>query len=271
MGYKAMMQLKTEKKNGHLKRGVLVLALAILTAAVAAISGCASSASKVQVGPIAVTDSNGNQLSGTYTSMMVGGTTYVDAAVTNDTSLLGVDWTVSCGSEQTNLPAGEIDDSCGTFTPVHTASAPVPSYATSGTGVVTLYTAPSAPPKGGMVTLYAASTADHSRSSSVTIAIGGLPITIAFAPVPTSSLAVNGTASMKAVVTNDYVAGGVNWSVACTSISKSCGSFSATETASGVATTYTAPSTVPTGGVVTVTATSVTDSTKWVSAKITIN
>lgn len=271
MEYEAMMQPTTKKKSENTKRGVLVLAVALLAVVVAAISGCTSSASKVQVGPIAFTDIDGNQLSGTYTSMTVGATTYVDVAVTNDISLLGVDWTVSCGSELTNLPAGEVDDSCGTLTPVHTASAPVPSYATSGAGVVTIYTAPSAPPKGGMVTLYATSTADHSRSSSVTIAVGGLPITIAFAPVPASSLAVSGTAPIKAVVANDYVAGGVNWSVVCSSVSNSCGTLSATQTASGVATTYTAPSTVPSASVVTVTATSVTDSTKWVSAKIAIH
>lgn len=233
-------------------------------------SGCTSSPAnaKVQVGSIVFTDANGKQLSSTPTSMMVGTTAYVDVTVTNDSSLLGVDWTVACGSAQTTLPVGEIDTSCGTFVPIHTASAPVPSYATSGSGIVVLYTAPSSPPKDGVVTLYAAATADHSRFSSVTLTIGGLPISIAFAPAPPASLAVSGTTSLKAVVTNDYVAGGVNWSVSCGS--SACGSFSSTETASGVATTYTAPSSIPTGSSVTVTATSATDPTRWISANIAI-
>lgn len=252
-------------------RYLRIQTIVLLMAAGVVLSGCASNSSKVQVGPIAFTDADGSELSGTHTSMTVSTTTYVDVAVSNDTALLGVDWTVSCGSEDTTTrtTTTNVDDSCGTFSPVHTASAPVPSYATSGSGVVTLYTAPSSPPSGGMVTLHATSTADHSRTSSVTMAIGGLPITIAFAPTPTFSLAVNGTASIKAVVTNDYAGGGVNWSVACESIS--CGSFSAAKTASGVATTYTAPLSAPSGNAVEITATSATDSTKWVSAKITIN
>jgi hypothetical protein len=249
-------------------------ALAVLLGSVIALSGCSSSSStgKVQVGPIAFTDANGAQLGGTHTSMTAGATVYVDVALANDTAQLGIDWTVACGSAPpvgSPLPPGvPQDESCGIFTPVHTTSAPVPDYATSGAGIVTLFTAPPAPPKEGVVTLYAASTADHSRYSTVTLTILGLPISIAFAPVPPSSLPVNEATSLKAVLTNDYSAAGVKWTVSCGS--SSCGSLSAAQTASGVATTYTAPAAVPAGGVVTVTATSVTDSTKSISANITI-
>jgi hypothetical protein len=52
--------------------------------------------------------------------------------------------------------------------------------------------------------------------------------------------------------------------------SGACGSFNPTTTVSGTPTTYTAPSAVPTGNTVTVTATSVTDSTKSAPATITI-
>src|SRR6202012_5022903 len=58
------------------------------------------------------------------------------------------------------------------------------------------------------------------------------------------------------------------WSVTCGT--SSCGSFSPTSTQSGAATTYTAPANVPTGGTVTVMATSVTDGTAPASTIITI-
>jgi len=70
-------------------------------------------------------------------------------------------------------------------------------------------------PKEGVVTLYAAATADHSRYSSVTLTMVGLPISVGFAQTPPSSLSVNGTAPLKAVLTNDYVAGGARWTVTC--------------------------------------------------------
>jgi len=246
---------------------------ALPIAAVMMLSGCSSTSSKVLVGPIVFTDANGVQQGGAHTSMTVGGTTYIDVVLADDTEMLGVDWTVACGSAPppgTPLPPGvPVDDSCGTFTPIHTASGPVPQYAASGAGIVALYNAPAAPPKEGVVTLYAAATADHSRYSSVTLTMVGLPISVGFAQTPPSSLSVNGTAPLKAVLTNDYVAGGARWTVTCGSTT--CGSFSATQTASGVATTYTAPATVPTGGDVTVTVNSVTDPTKSVSASIAIH
>ena len=247
------------------------LAMMALGALLAA-GACSSKSAPdlIQVGPIAFTDANGNELGGTFTTITAGSTVYVDAALTNDKALLGVDWTVTCGSAPppgTPLPPGVTqDDSCGTFTPVHTASAPIPSYASSGSGVVTLFSTPPSPPKGGVVTLYAAATADHSRYSSVTLTIVGLPISIQFGTTPPSSMPVSGTTSLKAVLTNDYVAGGAIWSVTCGSTA--CGSFTSTTTASGVATTYQAPSAVPPGGTVAVIATSVTDPTKQTSAVI---
>lgn len=247
-----------------------MIALSVLLAA----GGCSSKTASnlIQVGPIAFTDANGSEVGGTFTTMAAGSTVYVDVALTDDKALLGVDWTVACGSAPppgTPLPPGVTqNDSCGTFTPVHTASAPVPSYASSGTGVVTLFTAPPSPPKDGVVTLYAAATGDHSRYSTVTLTIVGLPISIQFGTTPPATMPVSGTALLKAVLTNDYVSGGASWSVTCGATA--CGSFSSTTTASGVATTYHAPSAVPPGGTVAVTATSVTDPTKQISAVIAI-
>uniref|UniRef100_A0A372IJW3 Uncharacterized protein n=2 Tax=Paracidobacterium acidisoli TaxID=2303751 RepID=A0A372IJW3_9BACT len=239
------------------------------------LAGCSTSSIKPSTGPITFTTVNGSPLASFPASMAAGSTAYLMVNLGNDAQLLGADWTVSCTNEPpagTPLPPGEIvDQSCGTFAPVHTLGGPVPSYATSAASYVTLYTAPAVVPANGIVTLYAKATDDPSRYSSLTLTVTGLPISIAFAPAPPSTLAVSATASLKAVLTNDYASAGAKWTVACGAAgANACGSFSAAQTASGVATTYTAPSAMPAGSVVTITATSVSDTTKSVSAAITI-
>jgi hypothetical protein len=62
--------------------------------------------------------------------------------------------------------------------------------------------------------------------------------------------------SLRAIVTNDPAAAGVNWSVSCSA--SSCGSITP-QTASGVAANYQGPAAVPPGGAVTITASSVTN------------
>jgi hypothetical protein len=151
--------------------------LAALPALLAAlcILGCTSSSSPhPQVGAITFTNAFGNNETA-VTSLASGQGVYMDVAITHDPALLGANWSVSCQSQLppgTPLPPGETEDtSCGIFTPLHTSSGPIPSYATSGAGYVTFYTAPAAPPKGGTVTLYATSTSDPSQDSSVTLTI----------------------------------------------------------------------------------------------------
>ncbi|HSZ61818.1 MAG TPA: hypothetical protein VK828_08465 [Terriglobales bacterium] len=96
------------------------------------------------------------------------------------------------------------------------------------------------------------------------------PIVVTFStgfPPPTA-LETSATTGIAAVVTNDPKNAGVTFS--CVP-SKECGTFSPNPIASNVPTTYQAPSTIPAGGSVTITATSVTDPTKFVSATITID
>ncbi|HEY1742006.1 MAG TPA: hypothetical protein VGG18_02490 [Granulicella sp.] len=250
-------------------------AIALLLVGMAAVSGCSSSSSvsDIKVGPIAFTDANGVPLKPPPASLTTGQGTYVDVTLTNDPQLLGADWSVYCGSALppgSPLPPGQTqDESCGTFTPAHTTSGPIPSYVTSGTGYVAFYTAPPATPKLGTVTLYAVATSDHSKFSSVTLTIGGLPISVGFAPTPQATLRTGATTQLRVVLNNDVTDAGVNWTVICGS--SDCGSFAPVQTASAVDTIYTAPATVPTGGTVKVTATSIADPTKAVSATITIN
>lgn len=238
------------------------------------ISGCSSgnSSAKPQVGAIAFTDANATPIQKPLASLTVSQGTYLAVALTNDTQLLGADWSVSCGSAPapgTPLPPGQIqDESCGTFTPAHTMSGPVPSYVTSATGYVALYTAPAIPPKEGTVTLYASASSNHTRFSSVTLTVNGLPISVGFAPSPPPTLGLSASTQFKAVLSSDSSGAGVKWTVICGS--NACGSFSPAQTASGVVTTYTAPASVPTGGTVLLTATAIADPTKSFTATVQI-
>lgn len=249
-----------------------IVAIACSTAALTLLGCAAGSSMKPTVGPIAFTDANGKVAAAPLSALTAGFGTYLDVAISNDPQSLGVNWSVSCTNEPpvgTPLPPGQtVDQSCGTFTSLHTTSSPVPSYAANGNGIVTFYTAPTTPPKSGTVTLYASATSDPSSFSSVTVTINGLPITIGFSPSPPSTLEVNGTASIAAVLGNDLSSEGVTWTVTCPS--GPCGSFSANHTTSGSATTYTAPADVPAGNTVTITATSVADQTKSISYQVTI-
>ncbi len=182
-------------------------------------------------------------------SLVTSMTTSITAVVTNDSKNAGVTWTVTCSSA-----------ACGSFNPASTAS-----------GSATTYTAPTAIPTSGTVMVTATSVTDTTKSMSATITITApaAVISVALNPTPPTSLVTGTTASLTAVVSNDSKNAGVNWSVTCGS-SGACGSFNPTGTASGSATVYTAPAAVPTGNTVMVTATSVTDPTKFASATITI-
>jgi hypothetical protein len=168
------------------------------------------------------------------------------ATVTNDSSNAGVDWTATCGSND-----------CGSFSATHTAS-----------GTATTYTTPATTPSGGTVVVTAASTKNPARTATDTLTIAAAPISVSFQPAPPASLFTGATTSITANVTNDS-GGGADWTVTCGS--NDCGSFSPAHTASGGATAYTAPATVPFGGTVTIVATSTADPTKSATAAINVS
>ena len=85
---------------------------------------------------------------------------------------------------------------------------------------------------------------------------------------PPASLDTGAIAGIAADVANDPKNAGTNFS--CVPATE-CGTFTPSTIASNVPTSYQAPNTAPAGGSVTITATSVTDPTKFVSATITIN
>ena len=99
---------------------------------------------------------------------------------------------------------------------------------------------------------------------------GTTPSGIAVTVSPTTAtVAISGTQSFTATVSNDSVAKGVTWAASCAT-ANGCGSLSATTSSSGTAITYTAPAAVPSPATVTLTATSVSEGTKSASATITV-
>ena len=182
-------------------------------------------------------------------SLAINASVALSAAVTNNSASALINWSVSCGS------AG----ACGSFTPSQT-----------GSGGNTTYVAPGAIPAGATVTVTATLVGDSTKTATAAITITPpQAIAVSLLGVPPASLQVGATVAIAAKVTNDTSANPqVGWSVTCGS--GACGSFSPTTTFSESPTNFTAPTTIPSGNVVTVTATSETDATKSVSTNITI-
>jgi hypothetical protein len=105
---------------------------------------------------------------------------------------------------------------------------------------------------------------------STTLAINSA-VTVAVSPVSVKLTVSTGTQQFVATVGNDPQNGGVNWNLSGAGCSgAACGTLSATSSASGASITYNAPPAVPSPATLTLTATSVSDSTISNSALITI-
>jgi dienelactone hydrolase len=194
-----------------------------------AIAGCGGGGGETQL-PVAVS------VTVSPFTVQAGATAQVTAIVTNDPAGKGVIWAVSCSVAP-----------CGTVSPSSTAS-----------GVATTYTAPASAPASDLaVTITATSVASSSASASAAVTVPGATPTVLITPVP-NTVAAGTTVQFTATVTNDPANKGVTWAVQCSGAD--CGTISPTATASGAATTYTAPAAIPTGNLdVLVTATSVSE------------
>ncbi|HXY16479.1 MAG TPA: choice-of-anchor D domain-containing protein [Terriglobales bacterium] len=178
-------------------------------------------------------------------TVQAGGTVQFIATVSNDSSNKGVSWTVSCPTAP-----------CGTVSPPTTPS-----------GVTAIYTAPAILTPGGFgVTVTANSVASplDSDSAIVTVSADTISVSLANATVPV------GTAEqLTATIDYDPAKKGISWSVSCASAD--CGSLNPPMTASGAATTYTAPKAFPAGDLsVTITATSAANPAITNSVDITV-
>ncbi len=165
-------------------------------------------------------------------------------ATVSGTSNQSVTWTVTCGVV-----------SCGTLS--------------SNTSNPTTYTAPGPPASNLTVTITARSTADPTKSASTTISVPAISVSVS----PNSaSVVVSTTQNFTATARNDPSATpNVTWTLSGTGCSgATCGTLSATSSASGTPVVYTAPAAVPAPPTVTLTATSATDGTKTATATITV-
>ena len=173
-------------------------------------------------------------LSPTMAQVVTGGQQQFSATVANNTNT-AVTWSIA-GSGCTGATCGII----------------------SASG---LYTAPPSVPSPAQVSVTATSVADSSKSATAVVTII-LPVAITISPT-TVQLLVGKTHQFTATVSNTSNTA-VSWSVAgsgCTGAA--CGTIST----SGL---YTAPSTVPSPALISVTATSVADATKSATASVTI-
>ena len=229
---------------GSAAAGVTVNATSVADntkSAVATITVTASAAIAVTVSPAAATLQAGV------------GTQSFFATVQNDGQNKGVTWSLS--------GAGCTGATCGSL-----------SASASASGAAIVYTAPVSVPSPAAVTLRATSVADASKSAAVGITITSQPV-IAVAVAPTGAVvqAGGGTRNFSVAVQNDAQSKGVRWSLSGAGCSgNTCGSLSATSSASGGVVTYSAPANAPNPNGVTLTANSIADSTKSAAAAITV-
>lgn len=211
--------------------------LAVSLAATSIADATKSSSATIVVPHVAIAISPSSAIT------LAGDTTTFTATIANDASNQGVTWAASCGAE-----------ACGTFAPVSTAS-----------GVATTYTAPAPPAADLHVAITATSVADSPARAGAAVAVPA--ILVAVQP-DTIMVPANTSTQLTATVTNDLVNSGVSWTLSCSP--EPCGSIAPLSTASGAATTYTAPTQPPDDLTVTITANSVADTTKSSSSWATV-
>jgi hypothetical protein len=177
----------------------------------------------------------------------------LSAQVTNDPFNAGVTWALTANGSNCS-PA------CGTLT-----SGAAPSFSAT-------YTPPSNAPTGANAkpTITAASVTDPTQSDSFSFSF---PISVTIAPKFTVQLVEAAPVTLTAQVLDDLAGAGVTWTLTAggASCSPACGTLTSSAAPSFSA-TYTPPSNQPSGADVspTITATSVTDSTKSDSFTFTI-
>jgi hypothetical protein len=212
-------------------------------AAISVASAASPAAITVAVSPAAV-------------SVQTGHTQSITATVQNDTQNKGVNWTLT--------GAGCTGAACG-----HLSAASSPS------GAAITYTAPANVPSPASVAATATSVADPSKTAVATITVtsattpaAGIAVTVN----PTAvSVQTGQTKSITATVQNDTQNKGVTWTLTGVGCSGTfCGTLSATSSASGAAITYTAPVRVRSLGVLSLTATSMADTSKAAVTAITV-
>jgi hypothetical protein len=116
----------------------------------------------------------------------------------------------------------------------------------------------------GMVTLGGCGGGTGSSSESVPSTIS-----VSFENSPPATLQLNATTTITAIVDNDSTNAGVDWSLSCGSASD-CGTLNPAHTASGIPTAYTAPSAIPSGTTVAISAAATASKSTSASTNVSI-
>src|SRR2546429_1602008 len=146
-------------------------AFLLLQCALPILAGCAANSTPAPA-PVSVL------VTPSSTTVAPGTSAQLTASVTGDSAGKGVNWTVTCPTQQ-----------CGSLSPASTPS-----------GVPTTYTAPSPPSTSLTVTITAASVADGSKAASAVITVPAVQVAISPASV---SVATLGTQQFTATVLNE--------------------------------------------------------------------
>ena len=228
---------------------VTFVALMLVYGCAGGTSSSSNSASAPDPTPAAITVS----VSPTTASVQTGATQPFTATVQNDSQGKGVTWALSGAGCTSN------NSLCGTL-----------SATSSASGTAITYTAPASVPAPAGVTLTATSVADGTKFGVTTITVTAPPPAIGVTlSLTTASVQVGATQLFTATVQNDSQNKSVTWTLSGPGCSgATCGTLSATSSASGVAITYTAPASVPTPATVTLTATSVANEANTATATI---
>jgi len=181
-------------------------------------------------------------------TLLPGQTQTFTATVGNDPKGQGVSWSLSQCSP----------GACGLL-----------SATSSASGAAITYTAPSQMPASPSILLTATSIFDPAKASAAVITIVP-PVVVTVSPA-SSAVQPAQTQNFTAIVQNDPLNKGVNWTLSGAGCSgTSCGSLSTASTSSGMPVTYTAPQTIPNPATVNLVATSIADGTRAASATITV-
>lgn len=179
--------------------------------------------------------------------------------------------TVSMGARPDHLGAAETYPF--TVTVANTADTSVTwtvSGCTSGCGTINsagVYTAPSFVATPTSVTIVATAHADTTKSASASLLLR--PVSLSIAVDSPGNVVPGDTRIISALVDHDPMSAGVTWTLSGAGCAgDSCGSLAG---ATGTSITYRAPATVPSPNLITVVATSVTDTTRQVSLTLTIS
>jgi len=211
-----------------------------------ALGGCAkidsAQRTQSQLSPIVVS------VSPSLASLTNAQTQQFSAVVQNDSQNKGVTWALT-------QKGNACTATCGTLSTV-------------GTNAVS-YAAPTGVPQAASLTLTATSVADNTKSASAQITLSSSPpaaISVSVSPSLTSAQLSEGI-QFSASVLNDSQDKGVIWTLAEAGApcSPACGSLPAWTPVSAL---YTAPALPPNSSIVTLTATSLADSTKTATATI---